>query len=160
MNGLLSDDNPDFYTEYYLVDRVIQLFLQLDWTSGIRITYDLPLGLGAGKYLYVLIALDDDVNQIYDDLSDITIEDNFPPVITQYSANMTVEIGYTDLEYRWTATDDDPDTYTIDLVGTGNIVGSTTWTSGTQVIFDITEGLEKGYHQFMINFTDTSGNYV
>ncbi|MHA1111501.1 MAG: hypothetical protein ACTSRE_10400, partial [Promethearchaeota archaeon] len=151
------DDNPDWYM--ILLSGASPVVDPTAWTSGDSLTYILPTGLGAGEYLYRAIFQDDDTNLVYDDVN-ITIVDNLDPVVTQIAINVTAEEGYSGEQFNWTVTDDDPNTYTIELIGTGEVVGPTAWTSGDPIFYDILEGLSEGHNEFSINLTDNSGNFV
>ncbi|MBY8991595.1 MAG: hypothetical protein KGD58_12630, partial [Candidatus Lokiarchaeota archaeon] len=88
------------------------------------------------------------------------IIDRWNPVITDAPSNLPVEFGYTGQSLSWTATDANPNTYTIKLEGTGIVTGPTAWTSGVAIIYNIPDGFAVGIYVYTINFTDTEGNYV
>jgi len=71
-----------------------------------------------------------------------------------------VEFGYTGQSLSWTATDANPDTYTIELQGTGIIAGPTVWTSGNAINYNIPNGFSPGVYTYNITFTDESGNSI
>ncbi len=60
----------------------------------------------------------------------------------------------------WTATDANPDTYTIELQGTGIVAGPTAWTSGNAITYNIPDGFAPGVYTYNITFTDESGNSI
>ena len=71
-----------------------------------------------------------------------------------------MELGYTGESLSWTATDAHPDTYTIELQGSGIVVGPTTWTSGGTITYNIPDGFAVGVYIYTFNFTDTSRNFI
>ena len=71
-----------------------------------------------------------------------------------------MEAGYTGQSLSWTATDANPDTYTIELIGTGIVVSSTPWANNTPVVYNIPDGFSPGVYTYKITFTDESGNSV
>lgn len=79
------------------------------------------------------------------------------PVITVAPSDFTVEEGYSGESTSWTATDLSPDTYTIDLQGTGDVVNATAWVSGAAVTYNIPTGLTEGNYTYTITFTDDYG---
>ncbi|MFX1574061.1 MAG: hypothetical protein ACFFB0_15060, partial [Promethearchaeota archaeon] len=82
------------------------------------------------------------------------------PVITDTPSDLTVEEGYTAQNLSWTATDANPNTYTIESEGTGIVEGPTAWTSGGLITYDIPDGLSPGVYTYIITFIDESGNTV
>jgi hypothetical protein len=78
-------------------------------------------------------------------------------VITDSTGDLTIEEGYTGVVLSWTATHSFPDTYTIDLLGTGQVVSPTAWTSGVQVNYNIPTGFTEGNYTYIITFTDDYG---
>ena len=81
------------------------------------------------------------------------------PVITAAASDFSVEHDYTGETIAWTATDANPDTYTVTRNGT-TVGSATAWTSGTEVEFNVPDGLDAGDHVFEITFTDDEGNSV
>ena len=71
-----------------------------------------------------------------------------------------MEFSYTGQSKFWTATDANPDTYTIELQGTGIIAGPTVWTSGNAINYNIPNGFSPGVYTYNITFTDESGNSI
>ncbi|MHA1461375.1 MAG: hypothetical protein ACTSO8_07830, partial [Promethearchaeota archaeon] len=55
------------------------------------------------------------------------------------------------------ATDANPDTYTIELQGSGIVAGPTAWTSGVTITYNILNGFSPGVYTYNITFTDESG---
>jgi len=127
------------------------------WTSGGAITYNIPDGFSLGSYTYIVNFTDDYGNSITD-IVIFTVEDTINPVITFSSNDITIEIGYSDLNISWTATDIFPGTYTIELVGSGISVGPLTWSSGDPINYTIPDGLASGVYTFNITITDDNGN--
>jgi hypothetical protein len=71
-----------------------------------------------------------------------------------------VEEGYAGQSISWTATDATPDTYTIELQGTGIVAGPTIWTSGLAITYNIPDGFAPGVYTYNITFTDDGGNSI
>ncbi|TKJ20717.1 MAG: hypothetical protein CEE42_14605 [Promethearchaeota archaeon Loki_b31] len=80
------------------------------------------------------------------------------PIISNATSDFTVEVGYTGQSISWTATDTNPDTYTIELIGTGIVISSTPWANNTPVVYSIPDGFAPGVYMYKITFTDESGN--
>jgi len=76
------------------------------------------------------------------------------PVITSTPSDVTVEVGYTGQSISWTATDTNPDTYTIELQGTGTVAGPAAWDSGVAITFNVPDGLAVGNYTYEITITD------
>ncbi|TFG00194.1 MAG: hypothetical protein EU540_05600 [Promethearchaeota archaeon] len=152
-----TDANPDTYTIELQGAGIVAG--PTAWSSGVGVTYDIPDGIKNGEH-YFTINFTDDFDNYATDTVKLTIQDAAPQ-ITNAPDDMIVLSGYADLEFSWTATDaEDPDTYTIELAGTGTIAGPTSWSSGVAVIYDIPNGLSLGEYFYTINFTDETGNYV
>ncbi|HEC38461.1 hypothetical protein LCGC14_0641160 [marine sediment metagenome] len=90
-------------------------------------------------------------------LCDVTRWDSDAPIITVSPSDATVANNYIGQNLSWTATDANPDTYTITLNGTTTVVPATTWTSGGAVTYNIPDGLAAGAHTYEITFTDEWG---
>ena len=90
----------------------------------------------------------------------LTVEDTTNPVIIASPNNFTVEYGYTGQNISWTATDLNPYNYTIELIGTGIVVTSTSWANNTPVVYNIPDGFSPGVYTYSITFTDGSGNSI
>jgi microcystin-dependent protein len=128
------------------------------WTSGTLIEFDLdPLDLDVDVHSLVINISDLDGNYATDSVT-ITIEDTIDPVITATPSDVTVESGYTNQSVSWTATDLLPDTYKIELEGSGIVVDHTDWVSGDPVTFNFPDGLATGNYTYTITFYDESGN--
>lgn len=93
----------------------------------------------------------------YTSVNVIEIIDTTHPVITVSPSLKTVAHDYTGQSFSWTATDINPDTYTITLNGIINVT-ATTWTSAGAVTYNIPDGLAPGPHIFKIVFADLLGN--
>jgi len=91
-----------------------------------------------------------------DMLVEIWLEETDDPVITGPS-DATVANNYTGESISWTATDANPDLYTI-WVNTTEVASDVAWTSGTPVVYNIPDGLGTGIHTYRINYEDYQGN--
>jgi len=129
------------------------------WTSGNAINYNIPDGFGVGSHVYTVNFTDDYDNFITDSVN-FTVEDTTNPIITVSPNNFTVEYGYTGQSISWTATEPNPNTYTIELQGMGTVAGPTAWTSGNAINYNIPDGFTPGVYTYNITFTDESGNSI
>jgi len=127
------------------------------WISGLAVNYNIQDGFGLGTYVYIVNFTDDYGNFTTDSVT-FTVEDTTDPVITFSSNDITIEVGYSDLDISWTATDIFSGTYTIELVGDGISIGPLTWSSGDPINYTIPDGLAPGVYTFNITFTDDNGN--
>jgi len=152
-----TDANPNTYT--IKLTGVGIVTSPTSWSSGVAITYDVPDGIKEGEYFYTINFTDIFDNYVTDTVK-LTIQDTNPQ-ITNATEDMVIMTGYTDVEISWTATDEeDPNTYTIELAGSGIVAGPKSWLSGIAVTYDIPDGLSLGDYFYTINFTDETGNYV
>ncbi len=92
-----------------------------------------------------------------DMLVEIWLEETDDPVITVAPIDATVANNYTGESLSWTATDANPDLYTI-WVNTTEVASDVAWTSGTPVVYNIPDGLGTGIHTYRINYKDYQGN--
>jgi hypothetical protein len=92
------------------------------------------------------------------DIVKITIEDTTSPVIITNSGDISITVGDSDATIYWTYIDAFPGTYTIELVGTGVVVGPISWTSDTRINYIIPDDLAAGVYTFNITVNDSSGN--
>ncbi len=122
-----TDTNPGNYTIELIGTGIV--VTSTPWANNTPVVYNIPDGFGVGSNIYTVTFTDDYGNFITDSV-DFTVEDTINPVITVNPNNFTVEAGYTEESLSWTATDANPDTYTIELIGTGIVTGPTVWTSG------------------------------
>jgi hypothetical protein len=151
-----TDASPDMYEIELQGVGIIQFGA---WSSGVAVTYNIPDGLSIGEHIY-MINFTDEFDNYATDTVKLTIQDAAPQIISAPD-DMIVFSGYANLEFSWTATDtEDPDTYTIELAGTGTVAGPTSWSSGVAIIYNIPDGLSTGEYFYTINFTDETGNYV
>jgi len=152
-----TDENPDIYTiELKGTGLVIGPTI---WTSGNAINYNIPDGFSVGSYIYT-VAFTDDYSNFITDSVNFTVEDTNNPVLTVSPINFTVEAGYTGQSLSWTATDANPDTYTIELLGMGIVAGPTVWTSGNAINYNIPNGFSVGSYIYTITFTDLGANFI
>ncbi|KKK57687.1 hypothetical protein LCGC14_3051960, partial [marine sediment metagenome] len=92
-------------------------------------------------------------------LAIIHIGEMLSPIIIDTPDDFSVDFGYTGVDISWTATDQDPSNYTIALQGTGIVSGPSAWSNGTEVIYNVTNGLPVGEYTYTIKFTDDYGNF-
>jgi len=152
-----TDENPDTYTIELQGTGIVAG--PTVWSSGISVTYDIPDSLSLGEYFYI-INFTDDYEHFITDTVKLTVYEPNDPVITDTPIDLLVGPAYKGLNFTWTATDANPDTYTIDLEGAGIIAGPTAWSSGDPIIYNIPDGIKLGRYNFTINFTDTFDNFV
>jgi len=110
----------------------------------------------SGDYAYVA---DGDTGLAVVDISDMN-----NPVITISPNNFAVEYGYTGQSISWTATDANPNNYTIESIGTPIgphiVVTPTPWANNMPVVYNIPDGFEEGVYLYTVNFTDDYGNSI
>ncbi len=153
----VTDLNPNNYTIELQGSGIVTG--PTAWTSGVVITYNIPDGFAAGVYVYIVNFTDDNSNSINDSVT-FTVEDTTNPSIASAPSDLTVDIGYTGQSLSWTATDPHPNTYTIELQGSGVVAGPTAWTSNVPIIYNIPDGIAVGNYTYTITFTDESGNSI
>ncbi len=129
------------------------------WLSNTPINYTIPDGLNVGEYIYT-VNFTDNYGNFATHTVTMTIEDTIDPVITDAPSDFTVDYGYSGVNISWTATDPHPNTYTIELQGSGIVAGPASWSSGVAIVYIIPEGLSSGEYIFTINFTDAYGNSI
>ncbi len=93
-------------------------------------------------------------------LAIIHIRELFGPKIVNASSDFKVDLGYTEASISWTATDQDPNNYTIELQGSGVVFGPTPWVNGTEITYIVPVGLAVGEYNYKVNFTDVYDNFV
>jgi hypothetical protein len=152
-----TDVDPTFYTIELLGSGIVAGPTM--WTSGAAITYGIPDGLVVGVYVYTVNFTDSYGNDRTDSVT-FTVDDTTDPNITDAPSDLIVEFGYTDQSISWTATDLNPDTYTIELQGSGIIAGPTIWFSGVAIVYNIPDDFAVGVYVYMVNFTDGYGNNI
>ena len=152
-----TDTNPSTYTIELQGTGIVAG--PIAWTSGNAINYNIPDGFGVASHIYTITFIDDCDNFVTDSVN-LTVEDTTNPVITVSPNNFTVEYGYTGQSISWTATDEDPGTYTIELIGEGMVVLLVFWANNTPVIYNIPNGFAPGVYMYSITFTDKSGNSI
>ncbi len=80
------------------------------------------------------------------------------PIFTSTPIDRNIEYGYyTGESVSWTATDDHPDTYTVELLGSGTVAGPTTWGSGSSITYNIPDGFAIGSYTYEIEVLDKYG---
>ena len=152
-----TDANPDTYTVELQGSGIV--VGSTAWTSGVAITYNIPDGFALGVYVYIINIIDDYGNSIIDSAT-FTVEDTTDPIITITPIDLTIELGYTGYNFSWTATDANPDTYTIELQGSGIVIGPTAWASGVAITYNIPDVFGIGIYTYNITFSDESGNSI
>jgi len=157
LSWTVTDPNPQMYTIELQGSGIVTG--PTTWASGVPINYNIPDGFAVGIYLYTVNFTDDYDNSAIDSVT-FTVEDTTNPIITSFPSNITVELGYTGQSISWTGTDANPNTYTIELLGTGIVAGPTAWTSGNPIIYNISDGFGVGSYYYDVNFTDISGNVI
>jgi hypothetical protein len=152
-----TDPNPNTYTVELQGIGIVAG--PTAWTNGNAINYNIPDGFSVGSYIYT-INFTDDYDHFITDSVTFTVDDTTNPTITNAQSDLTVNFGYTGQSISWTATDSNPDTYTIELQGSGNIAGPTAWTSGVAINYNIPDGYSVGSYIYTVNFTDDYGNFI
>jgi len=152
-----TDPNPHTYTIELQDSGIVEG--PIAWSSGSPIIYNVLDGLSIGDYFYT-INFTDDYDNFATDTVKMTINEIDDPIITISPSDLTLESGYTGETTSWTATDANPNTYTIELQGTGIVEGPTTWSSGVTIIYNIPNGLAVGEYFYSINYTDDYGRFA
>jgi len=152
-----TDANPNAYTIELQGSGIVAG--PTAWTSGITIIYNIPDGFALGVYIYIINFTDDYGNSIINSTT-FTVDDTINPTIISIPSDLIVEFGYTGQSLSWTATDANPDTFTIELQGSGIVAGPTAWTSGVAIIYNIPNGFAIGVYVYTVNFTDAGRNFI
>ena len=129
------------------------------WFNGMPITYYVPDGLFIGEYIYK-ISIMDDYYYITTDTVTMYVGDVANPIITNTPSDFTADYGYTGVSISWTATDANPNIYTIALQGIGVVAGPSTWSSGVAITYNVPDSLAVGEYFYTVNFTDDYDNYI
>jgi len=102
-----------------------------------------------------------DYAQVIDNLLILEgIPDMAAPTITSAPSDFTVESNYTGVSISWTATESNPNSYTIELQGSAIVVGPSLWSSGIAVTYNVPDGLAIGDYIYTVNFTDDYGYFI
>ncbi|MFW9821073.1 MAG: LVIVD repeat-containing protein [Candidatus Thorarchaeota archaeon] len=157
LSWMATDTNPDTYT--ITLQGAGLVAGPIEWINGTSIIYDIPNGLIVGEYIYT-INITDDYGQFITHNVKFTVQDTKDPIIMSETGNLTINYDYMGIYISWTATDPNPDIYTITLQDTGIVVGPTAWINGTAITYDIPDGLSIGEYLYTINFTDDYDNFV
>ncbi|MHA1375254.1 MAG: LVIVD repeat-containing protein [Promethearchaeota archaeon] len=152
-----TDDNPYNYTIELQGSGIVTG--PTTWSSGVAVIYDIPDGLGVGIYTYIINFTDDNGNFATDTVV-VTVQDTENPVIIFTPADKIVGLGYSGVNFQWTATDENPYNYTIELQGSGTVTGPTSWSSGIPIVYNVPEGFSIGEYFYTINFTDDYGYFI
>ncbi|MFX1574477.1 MAG: hypothetical protein ACFFB0_17185 [Promethearchaeota archaeon] len=130
------------------------------WFSGTAVSYNIPDGLELGEYFYTVNFTDVYGHFITDTVKMTVIEDTSDPIITNAPSDFIIDLNYKKVNISWTATDTNPNTYTIELQGSGLVAGPGAWSNGTAIIYNVPDGLAVGDYIYTINFTDDFDNFV
>ncbi|MBA7512300.1 hypothetical protein ES705_04304 [subsurface metagenome] len=149
------DANPDTYTIELQGTGIVAG--PTAWTSGNAINYDIPDGFSVGSYIYTINFTDNYDHFITDSVNFTVEEDTTKPKLVANASDLVLNEGYTGQSISWTATDANPDNYTIELQGAGLIAGPTAWTSNVAITYNIPDGFTPGIYTYNITFTDESG---
>ncbi len=147
-----TDLDPSTYS---ITVNTVEVVAATSWISGTAVSYDID-GLPVGSNSVVITFLDASSNSVSDSVT-VTVTDTTAP-LTSNPADASYELGSTGNSIAWTATDLDPDTYSI-TVDAVEVVATISWSSGTVVSYDI-DGLAVGSHTIIITFLDSSSNSV
>ena len=117
--------------------------------------------ISGGGFSTLVKLMSSDYTHVIDNLLLLEgIPDIAAPTITDAPSDFTVESDYTGVSISWTATETNPNTYTIELQGSGRVVGPGLWSSGVAIIYNVPDGLAVGDYIYTVNFTDQYGNSV
>ncbi|MFX0208595.1 MAG: DUF4350 domain-containing protein, partial [Candidatus Hodarchaeota archaeon] len=149
LNWIAIDSHPGTYV-------ITQDGLKVDgnvWYSGIPITLNID-GLTVGTYIFNCTVLDAIRNSIFHIVTVNVVDNTFPAFIIipnnfKYSEGT---IGHT---ISWTATDTNPNTYTI--YKNGSIIETGSWVSDTPIVINV-DGLAIGTYYYTLVVTDSSDN--
>ena len=150
ISWIATDADPNTYTLHkdgLIVDTG-------SWLSDSPITINVD-GLPVGSYNYTLVVADLSGNFAKDTVI-VTVITSMIPFLTS-PMDITYEEGTIGHAIYWTATDTNPNIYTIYQNGTKVETGS--WLSVTPIII-IIDGLTIGIYNYTIAVTDTSSNLV
>jgi len=157
LSWTVTDANPETYSIEQLGTGIV--VTSTPWTNNTPVVYNIPNGFNLGSYVYTVNFTDLDGNFITDSVT-FTVEDTTNPIITVSPNDLTIDYGYSGQNLSWTATDANPDTYTIELLGTGIVAGPTSWTSGSAITYIIPDSFSPGVYTYNITFTDESSNFI
>jgi parallel beta-helix repeat protein len=116
---------------------------------------------GAGGFTTVVSLESCDYTKVIDNLLILEgVLDADAPIITNAPNDFSVELGYTGESVSWTATDQNPNVYTIELQGSGIVTGPILWLSGNPITYNIPTGLAIGNYTYIVNFTDDYGHFI
>ena len=156
LNWTATDSNPFNYTIIQTWDGTM-VVNSTEWHDGEEVYYEIPEDLEYGIYEYEINFTDQNLNYQTDRVN-FTVWDYTDPVITDYPTDLVINIGFGDLNLSWTAIDDNPKTYMIELVQTGYLLKFDTWENGSAIDFEIPKSFSVGTYTLNITFTDEYGN--
>ncbi|MBY8981776.1 MAG: hypothetical protein KGD57_02430, partial [Candidatus Lokiarchaeota archaeon] len=124
-----TDDNPTTYT----ITRTGLSSVSGSWSSGQAITISVD-GRSEGTYTYTCTVTDADGLTDSDSVTVTVTAAPVAPVINSPS-NVNYQEGQTGNSISWTATDENPTTYTITRSGLSDVTGS--WSSGQAITVSV-----------------------
>ncbi|MHA2332374.1 MAG: NosD domain-containing protein [Candidatus Hodarchaeales archaeon] len=144
-----TDTSPTTYT---ITRNGTEIVPATSWTSGSPISTNID-GLLAGTYYYTITATNSNGISISDTVI-VTVTPPIPPSIVPLS-DMTYQEGLTGYWLNWTASDDNPTTYTI-YEDDSPVVLDATWSSGVSINHNI-DGFSVGTYNYTIVMSDGDG---
>jgi len=158
ISWIATDEDPNIYTIELAGIGIVDG--PTSWSSGVAVTYDIPEGLLVGDHFYTINFTDESGNFITDEVK-ITVQgDVIDPIVTFGTEDYSLANGYTEEFISWIATDENPNTYTIEVQGCGVIAGPIVWYSGVEIHYYLPEELTPGDYFYTVNFTDDAGNFA
>ncbi|MHA2299172.1 MAG: DUF7948 domain-containing protein [Candidatus Hodarchaeales archaeon] len=153
LSWVVTDNAPNNYT----VERDGSPVASGAWASGIPVVIDVD-GLGIGSYNYTVVFTDSNgyitSSQIW-----VTVLDIFSLTITLTPADLTYELHTTGNVLSWVAVEGSFPSDNFIILRNSSIIVSSGWISGVPVTINV-DGLNVGFYNFSIIFTDLSGNWV
>ena len=158
ISWIATDSNPYNYTIEFQGSEIVAG--PTPWTSDVANTFNIPDGFIVGIYIYTVNFTDDYGNFVLHNFTFTVVDDMTNPVLTNIPNNQIVKSDYTGQNISWTATDLNPNTYTIELNGSGIVAGPNAWISGVAITYNIPDDLAAGVYVYTVTFTDAYGNSI
>ena len=164
ISWIATDANPNTYTIGLQGAGIV--VGQTAWTSGVAINFDVPIaynnpeGLAVGTYTYIINITDDFGNWVTDEFNLIVHPDTSNPVIFHSPEDITVQLGYKGISVYWDVYDTNPNTFTIERLGSGIVYGPAEWSEGSSPSYYIATGLPAGKYTYIVNITDDYGHFT